>query len=198
MIKNIMKNNLEDMYQYFPEEITKTISYEDVVNNGKASYCGIYEKLVNEDNNTSRVILLLKIILKHNWYNILLDVNSDLIKNLFPVFYQMFESREGAFQWTITRMQGNHPVYTTVYIIYNNILYIIISIFIVYKILTNNNKFNIKKIIDLLPIILYILISAIFFACLTSQNFNIRYVMPSYMIEIGLIIIILNKTNKEI
>lgn len=196
--QRIMKYNLEDMYQYFPEEITRTITYEDAVNNGKASYCGIYEKLVNEDNNTSRVVLLLKTVLKHNWYNILLDINSDFIKNVFPVFYQMFECREGAFQWTITRMQGEHPVYTTAYIIYSNILCVIIFIFILYKIIMNNYKININKSIDLLPIILYILISAIFFACLTSQNFHIRYVMPSYMMEMGLIIVILNKINKEI
>ncbi len=196
--QRVMKYNLPDMYKYFPEEVTRSITYEDTQNDGKVTYQGIYEKLLTEDGNNARVIMIIKTVLKHNWYNILLDINSDFIKNIFPTIYQLFETRQGAFEWTITRMQGNHPVYTTGYIIFNNLIYVIIYVILIFRLTNAKYKYDVKINSNLLPMILYILVNALFFTFLTSQNFHIRYAMPTYMMEYAMIIILLSLSNKKL
>lgn len=196
--QRVMKYNLPDMYKYFPEEVTRSITYEDTQNDGKVTYQGIYEKLLAEDGNNARVIMIIKTVLKHNWYNILLDINSDFVKNIFPTIYQLFETRQGALEWTITRMQGDHPVYTTGYIVFNNLIYVIIYVILIFKLISDKYNYNIKANIALLPMILYILVNALFFTFLTSQNFHIRYAMLTYMMEYAMIIILLSLSNKKL
>ena len=171
---------LADIYQYLPEGITSSISYEFATTSHPA-YLGVYEKLLEEDNgNTDRIKEIIHIALQYNYHNVIFDITTDFVKNMFPIAYGILDNHEGMFEYTIQKMQGEHPVFTNAYLIYFNF---IILMFFIILIIKRNSKMDAHNIKNFLPCLLYIFISSSFFSCFTTMNFHIRYAFPCYLLE---------------
>ena len=92
-------------------------------------------------------------------------------------------------------MEGEHYLFTDMYILYFEILFVIITIYVFLNVIINKRKIYFSK--ELKTITLYAFISSVFFALLTSQNFHIRYIMPVYVLGISMIVILLGERENE-
>ena len=201
LYERVVSNNLEKYYDQLPEEIKKDISKEEAKQSGEHPnyYKTPYTKLTQMDGNKHRAHQIIKTIFKLDYPNLVMRIFCDYARNILPVYYQIFDNNEEyTLNWTTTRMQADSMLYTDVYILYYMMVFIILNIIIVVKVLYKKYEFSIKNIRYLTPFIFYTLASASFFALFSSMNFHIRYAMPVYMIEIGLVIVSLyNKQTSD-
>lgn len=200
IFERVVSNNLPQYYDRIPEEIRKDITREEAIENAsdRNAYKNIFVKLKNMDGNDDRANRLTIEIFKMDYPNLAIEIFNDFIKNVFPNYYQLFDNVGGMLEYTITRMQGDSPLYTDLYILYYLMIFVLMNVIIVVKLLYKKYQFKLEYIRRLLPFIFYTLASASFFALLSSQNFHIRYVIPVYMIEFAIIIILTqNKQSLE-
>lgn len=186
-------NILPDIYEYLPDNIKQTISYEEALASAsdKNKYKIPYEKLLKEDGNLNRVNEIIKIAVTKKFPIIIINIISDFIKNMTSPYYLIMNPNDEMYSYTLSRMEGEHPLFTDCYILCFNIIFIIANIFVIIN--------KLQKLItykDLMIIIFYALTSSGFFACLTGFNFHIRYIIPVYVVQIAIVTILLN-TNRE-
>lgn len=188
--------NLAKIYEFLPDDIKKDITYEDVENSSKSAnnYKIPYEKLVEKDGNAKRANTITKVAIRRNLPDIVSSTIRDFGKNIFSPYYYFMDDSSGNYEWTKTRMEGEHYLYTDTYILVFESLFIIINI---YVLVFNRKNLKLLKNKELVVIWLYSFASAAFFATLTSQNFHIRYAMPVYIIEIGIVVTFINSTNNR-
>lgn len=193
LYERIVGNTLPDIYDYLPDDIKEVISYEEALSlsSDRNCYKLPYETLYEIDGNLDRANTIIKIAVRRNLPNVLINTGSDFIKNVFSPYYIMSNSEDWSYNYTLTKMEGEHYLFADLYVLYFDIIFALINIYVVLNIKMNEVK--LKNIKEIIPFVLYSLISAAFFASLTSQNFHIRYVMPVFVIEISILTMLVNK-----
>ena len=195
--ERIIGDTLPDIYEYLPENIKEQITYEDAVYSASArnNYKAVYEALYKKHGNLDDVNTIMKVALRRNFPNIALNIISDFSKNMFSPYYLMSDNKDETMVYTSTRMEGEHYLYTGMYILYFTVLFIIINIYLVMKMCING--INVIKNKELIVILSYAIVNAGFFSLLTSQNFHIRYAMPVYLIEIAILVMLFAKNQEK-
>lgn len=190
--ERIVGNTLPEIYEYLPEDIKEDISYDEAVEStlDRNWYINPYQKLYSKDGNTERIKTIMKIAIRRNFPDIIYNVLSDFSKNVFSPYYFLLDNNDWSYTYTLTRMEGEHYLFTDAYTLYFAIMFAIINIYIILLAICNSINIKIRK--EMLVIVFYTIVSSGFFALLTSQNFHIRYAMPIYVIEIAIIVILLN------
>lgn len=185
MYERIVSNTLPEIYEYLPEDIKQIVSYEDALNSASHpnKYCRPYHDIYKVEGSTAKARQIIYIALRRNLPDICANILGDFTKNVFAPYYIIANNTEGVYQWSVSRMQGKHYLYTDMYLLYFSVLFVIINIAVF--IYADKSKIFNKK---LLAIYAYIFISATFFSCLSGFNFHIRYAMAAYVLEITLII----------
>lgn len=194
--ERVVGNTLPDIYEYLPEDIKQTISYEDAVaSTADRNYYKIpYNTLVEQDGNFDRAWTIVKVAIRRNLPNIISNILGDFLKNITAPFYVVFNNSDDMYVYTLTRMEGEHYLYTDGYVLYFNILLVLIGMFVI----LNKENIKVKNKRGILVILFYILVSAGFFALLTAFNFHIRYVMPVYILEVAIVTVLLNNKKQVI
>lgn len=197
LYERIIGTTLPQIYEYLPEDVKEVITYEDAItsNQGPNNYKIPYEKLYELDGDLHRVNKIVLTAFRRNFPNIISNILRDFGKNMISPYYFTFDNTSGNYEWTKTRMEGEHYLFTDMYILYFEILFVIITIYVFLNVIINKRKIYFSK--ELETIILYAFISSVFFALLTSQNFHIRYIMPVYVLEISMIVILLGERENE-
>ena len=149
---------------YVDKEIRKDITIEEAKKSGEDPifYKLIYSKLTNMDGNKYRAHELIKVIFKLDFSNLMVNIFSDYMKNIFPAYYHVFNNEENVIDWTTTRMQADSLLYTNIYILYYMIVFLILNIIVIIKLLYKKYEFSIKNIYNLLPFLFYTLASSSF------------------------------------
>lgn len=197
LYERIIGDTLPEIYEYLPENIKQQITYEDAVysassrNNYKAPYEALYKKHGNLDD----VYTIMKVAIRRNFPNVALNIISDFTKNMVSPYYLISNNNDETLVYTATRMEGEHYLYTGMYILYFNIVFIIINVYLVLRLFINGIK--VKKYREAIVILVYAIVNAGFFALLTSQNFHIRYTMPVYLIEIAIIVMLFGEKQEK-
>lgn len=194
LYERIVGNTLSEIYQYLPKEVKQDISYEEALEtqNDRNKYKLPYEKLYAKDGNLDRVKQIIKTAIRRNFPDIISNTISDFEKNIVTPYYLEINQEDWSKNYTLTKMRGEHYLYTDGYILYFETLFIIINIYLVLGFTFNKNKIKNIDIQGIIVLALYIIVSAGFFATLTSQNFHIKYAMPTYIIEITIITVLIN------
>ena len=197
LYERIVGGYLEQYYDKLPDNVKQSITLEDAkeASTIENNYKIVYQKLYEEDGNYGRIFEVMKTMIRYNHYNIIRNVFVDFNKNMFPVIYLQFCNKEGTLTYTMTRMEGDHPLYADWYDLYATFVFYILLIVCIYYL--QKYKVDKNKIIKYIPYILYSFISSVFFACLTSQNFHVRYLIPIYMIEVAIVISIIYQKREN-
>lgn len=194
--ERVVGNTLPEIYEYLPENIKQTVYYEDAVatTTDRNNYKLPYLKLLEEDGNSDRVWQIVKVAIRRNSPEIVTNILSDFLKNITTPFYVILNNSDDMYVYTITRMEGEHYLYTDGYVMYFNILLMLIVVYVI----LNRAKVKVKNKKGLIVILFYILVSAGFFSLLTAFNFHIRYAMPVYVMEIAIVTVLLNNKKQVI
>lgn len=194
LYERIVSNSLPDIYTYLPEDIKQIISYEEALESAteKNKYKKPYEKLLKQDGNSKRSFTIMKIAVRRNAPKILINVLSDFIKNIFTPYYILSNQDDELYKYTISKMEGEHYLYTDAYVLYFDVLFVIINIYV----WINKKSYRVIDKYGVFVILLYILASSGFFACFTAFNFHIRYEMPIYILENGFLITLFSYNSK--
>lgn len=196
LYERMIADTLPDIYEYLPEDIKQKITYEDAVFSSSARnyYKLPYEALYKKSGNLEDVNTIMKVAIRRNFPNIAINIMSDFAKNMFSPYYLILNIDDDTSVYTVTRMEGEHYLFTDMYVLYFDILFIVINLYLCL------NKFarETKVYKELIVVLLYAIVNAGFFALLTSQNFHIRYTMPVYIIEIAIMIILFSKKQEKI
>ena len=197
LYERIVGDTLPEIYEYLPENIKQQITYEDAVYSASArnNYKAPYEALYKKHGNLDDVYTIIKVAIRRNFPNVALNIMSDFTKNMFSPYYLISNNNDETLVYTATRMEGEHYLYTGMYILYFNIVFIIINVYLVLKLFINEIK--VKKYRETIVILAYAIVNAGFFALLTSQNFHIRYTMPVYLIEIAIIVMLFGEKQEK-
>lgn len=202
LYERIVGDTLPKLYEYLPEDVKQTISYEEAEKTTEnTNYCKQpYEKLYEEDGNLSRISSIFKVAIRRNLPNILKNIMSDFLKNIFVPYYLMIEVAADTQEWTLTRMEGEHYLFTDFYVLWFKVIFLLINIYLLIEAKVNGKR-QLKKQIEIKEfaiMILYLFINAVFFSMLMSQNFHIRYIMPVYVIEVAIIILFMSKKGEKL
>ncbi len=196
MYERIVADTLPNIYEYLPDDIKQTISYEDAVAttvNGN-TYKLPYLTLLEQDGNLERANKILKVAIRRNFPKIAINITSDFLKNIFSPYYIIFDTEDEMYEYTVEKMEGEHYLFADAYILYFNIVFIIMNIYVIVS--KMGERLKIQK--EILIPILYTIVSSCFFSLLTGFNFHIRYIMPIYILEIVIITVLLNRTKRQI
>lgn len=196
LYERIVGNTLPEIYEYLPENIKQIITYEDaVVSSTDRNYYKLpYETLYKKYGNLEDVNTIMKVAIRRNFPDIISNIVKDFGRNMVSPYYFIVNNEDWSYNYTLTRMEGEHYLFTDMFVVYFNILFIIINVYLVINM--TSIKFSECKQLDVIA--LYAIVSAGFFALLTSQNFHIRYVMPVYILEIAIVTILCNRKQEKI
>lgn len=194
LFERVVGDSLPDIYEYLPEDIKQTISYEEALESAteKNKYKKPYEKILKHDGNSKRSYTIIKTAIRRNAPKVLINVLCDFIKNIFTPYYILLNQDDEVYKYTISKMEGEHYLYTDAYVLYYDVLFIIINIYV----LINKKSYKVSDKYGLVVVLLYTLVSSGFFACFTAFNFHIRYAMPIYVLENAILITLFSFNSK--
>lgn len=193
--ERIVHDSLPDIYDYLPDDVKQSISYDDAVAStvDGNTYKLPYLKLLEEDGNLNRVNKIIKVAIRRNFPQIAMNISGDFLKNMIPPYYIIFDTSDAMYVYTLTRMEGEHSLFADGYVLYFNIVFILMNAYIIF----NKVEEKLKNVKDIIVMLLYGLASAGFFSLLTGFNFHIRYAMPVYVLEIAIITMLFNRNSKK-
>lgn len=193
--ERIVGNTLPTIYEYLPDDVKQDVSYEEAIAstvNGN-TYKLPYLKLLEKDGNLQRVNKIIKVAVRRNFPQIAMNIMADFLKNMFAPYYIIFDTADEMYLYTLDKMEGEHPFFADVYVLYFNMIFSFITAYLIFNRMEQKLKVNREVMI----ILFYAIVSAGFFSLLTGFNFHIRYVMPVYMLEIVIITVLFNRKSEE-
>ena len=193
--ERIVANTLPDIYEYLPDDVKQEISYEEAMAstaNGN-TYKLPYLKLLEKDGNLGRVNKIIKVAMRRNFPKITMNIMADFLKNMFAPYYIIFDTADEMYLYTLDKMEGEHPFFTDMYVLYFNMIFSFMTVYLI----INKIEPKLKMNREIMIMLFYAVVSAGFFSLLTGFNFHIRYVMPVYMLEIAIITVLFNRKSEE-